>query len=146
MDTSVFGGVFDSEFTNASIEFFKEIRDGQFLLVTSAIVNEEINYALRKVQDFFTEQLAMAEIIEVNTEAVNLREAYLNAGILSKKYSNDALHVALASVTKCKIIVNWNFKHIVHFNKIPLYNAVNMLNSYNQIAIHSPLEVINYGE
>jgi len=42
--------------------------------------------------------------------------------------------------------VSWNFKHIVNFRKIPLFNAVNVLKGYRQIAIHSPLEVINYEE
>jgi len=42
------------------------------------------------------------------------------------------------------MIVMWNFKHIVHFKKIPLYNAINILKGYDQIAIYSPLEVINY--
>ena len=39
--------------------------------------------------------------------------------------------------------VSWNFQHIVHFQKIPQYNAVNALHGYNSIAIHSPREVIN---
>jgi len=77
---------------------------------------------------------------------LKLRVAYLKADIVTNKYSNDALHVALATVTNCKIIVSWNFKHIVHFKKIPLYNAVNILQGYEQIAIYSPLEVIRYEE
>jgi len=40
------------------------------------------------------------------------------------------------------MIVSWNFRHIVHYQKIPKYNAVNVLNGYAPIAIHSPLEVI----
>jgi hypothetical protein len=28
------------------------------------------------------------------------------------------------------MIISWNFKHIVHFQKIPKYNAVNALNGY----------------
>ena len=40
--------------------------------------------------------------------------------------------------------VSWNFKHIVHFDKIPKYNAVNVLNSYGHIGIYSLLEVIQY--
>jgi len=35
---------------------------------------------------------------------------------------------------------------IVHFQKIPLYNAVNTLRGYQQIAIFSPREVIQYEE
>ena len=90
--------------------------------------------------------MPIAEIIDVNLQALSLREAYLKAEILTPKYSNDALHVALATAANCKIIVSWNFKHIVHFKKIPLYNAVNILQGYNQIAIYSPLEVIKYEE
>jgi len=146
LDTSVFFVFFDDEFKEISQALFNEIREEQFSLVTSALVQEEINYAPQRVRDFFESQLPLAEIVEVNIEVIKLREGYLKAGILNKKYSNDALHVALASTANCKIITSWNFKHIVHFKKIPLYNAVNILHGYNQIAIHSPLEVIKYEE
>ncbi|MHC4542617.1 MAG: type II toxin-antitoxin system VapC family toxin, partial [Planctomycetota bacterium] len=56
----------------------------------------------------------------------------------------DALHVALATVSQSSLIVSWNFKHIVNFQKIPRYNAVNTLHGQNEIAIYSPLEVIEY--
>jgi len=52
------------------------------------------------------------------------------------------MHVALATVSNADLIVSWNFKHIVNFQKIPLYNAVNTLNRFGKIAIYSPLEVI----
>lgn len=39
------------------------------------------------------------------------------------------------------MIVSWNFKHIVHYKKIPLYNAVNTLQGFGPILIYSPLEV-----
>ena len=54
------------------------------------------------------------------------------------------MHVALATTAKCDLIVSWNFKHIVHFEKIPKYNAVNTLQGYGKIGIYSPLEVIAY--
>lgn len=37
-DTSVFGGVFDSEFQSASRTFFDQVRGGRFQHVTSALV------------------------------------------------------------------------------------------------------------
>jgi hypothetical protein len=40
------------------------------------------------------------------------------------------------------MIVSWNFKHIVHYEKIRGFNAVNQLEGYAPIEIHSPLEVI----
>ncbi len=63
---------------------------------------------------------------------------------MTPKSSDDALHVALATVSGCSLIVSWNFKHIVHFEKIPLYNAINAVNGFANIAIFSPLEVIKY--
>jgi hypothetical protein len=48
----------------------------------------------------------------------------------------------LATVSRCSIIVSWNFKHIVHFRKIPLYNAINLTRGYSTLAINSPSEVI----
>ena len=33
---------------------------------------------------------------------------------------------------------------IVHFDKIPLYNAVNVVEGYGPLGIHTPLEVISY--
>lgn len=144
VDTSVFGGVFDDEFKAESKKFFDEIRKKKFSLVTSAVVQAEIEPAVVKVKNLFDEMLDIAEIVDVSEEALNLRDAYLSAGILSLRYSDDALHVSLATVSNCSLIVSWNFKHIVHFEKIPLYNAINILHGYSQINIFSPLEVITY--
>ncbi|NOZ62712.1 MAG: type II toxin-antitoxin system VapC family toxin [Calditrichaeota bacterium] len=146
VDTSVFGGVFDPEFQNASQLFFNQVLEKKFSLVTSAVVREEVAYAPLEVQEFFDKYLPYAEIMDITKEVLDLREAYLKAGIVTEKYRNDALHVAIATITNCSIIISWNFKHIVHFKKIPLYNAVNILQGYNQISIYSPLEVIHYEE
>jgi hypothetical protein len=38
-----------------------------------------------------------------------------------------------------------NFKHIVRFDKIRLFNAANMEQGYKALAIHSPREVTSHG-
>ena len=141
-DTSVFGGVFDEGFEAPSQAFFDQVRNGRFHLVTSALVQEEIKPAPKYVQEFFDRTLPVVEVVEVSEETLRLRDAYLEAGIVSSQWSEDALHVALATVSGCSLIVIWNFKHIVHFEKIPLYNAVNVLKGYSNVGIFSPLEVI----
>lgn len=143
-DTSVLGGVFDDEFSKPSKAFFEQLKMGLFEVLISAVVLGEIEFAPQKVKDFFESTLPYVNVVDISEEALKLRNAYLDAKILPTKFSDDALHVALASVSECRIIVSWNFKHIVHFKKIPLYNAVNILNGYNQISIFSPLEVIKY--
>lgn len=141
-DTSVFGGVFDDDFDEASKTFFRQIRQGRFQLVVSPIVQEEIESAPDNVRQFFDEIAELTEFAEISEEALQLRKAYTDAGIVTPKSAADAFHVALATVSECKIIVSWNFRHIVHFQKIPLYQAVNKLKGYDEIRIHSPSEVI----
>ena len=111
-DTSVSGGVYDEEFETASLAFFGEVRAGKRQLVVSEIVRREIITAPEPVRLLFDERLADAEIAAVTPEALLLREAYLQAGILTPKWSDDALHVAVATVANCDVIVSWNFKHI----------------------------------
>ena len=143
-DTSIFGGAFDPEFSEASRTFFTEIDSGKFILVTSAVVEAEIEPAPQNVKKLFSQYVKLAEIADINSSIMDLRTEYISAGIVTKKSLDDALHVAIATVTNCDLIVSWNFKHIVHFDKIPKYNAVNILNGYKEIGIYSPLEVINY--
>lgn len=145
-DTSVFGGVFDEEFKTASKAFFAALKKGSFRLITSELVREEIQAAPQKVLKVFEEFLVIAEIAEITDAVLKLQQSYVQAGIISKKYSTDAMHVALATVSKADLIVSWNFKHIVNFQKIPLYNAVNTLNGFGKIAIFSPLEVTENGD
>ncbi len=141
-DTSVFGGVFDEEFDTASKVFFDAVKKGPFKLITSELVREEIQVGPQKVIDIFEEFLVIAEIAEITDNVLQLQQSYIQAGIVSQKYATDALHVALATASNADLIVSWNFKHIVNFQKIPLYNAVNTLKRFGKIAIFSPLEVI----
>lgn len=143
-DTSVFGGPFDEEFQTVSRTFFDQVRSGRFKLVTSALVQEEIEPAPTQVRALFDELLDIVDVVDVSEGALNLREAYLERGIVSPQWADDALHVAVATVAGCSLIVSWNFKHIVHFEKVPLYNEVNKLKGYGSIGIFSPLEVIQY--
>ena len=140
-----------SHYTTRSSEqpssiFFEQVKGGLFVLVTSAVVQDEMIAAPSTVCRFFEDMLALAEVTDIIASALELRDAYLNAKIVTPKYSADALHVALATVAGCPLIVSWNFQNIVHFQKIPLYNAINTLQGYQPIGIFSPREVIQYEE
>jgi predicted nucleic acid-binding protein len=141
-DTSVYGGVFDEEFARPSREFFDQVRAGRFHLVGSAVVQEELAVAPDRVKEFAAQIWPLVESAPGGEEALRLRRAYIEAGIVTRKSLADALHVALAVTSGCDLIVSWNFKHIVHFQKIPLYNQVNVRYGFPAIAVHSPMEVI----
>ena len=62
--------------------------------------------------------------------------------MLEPKSAADAEHIAAATVAGVDLMVSWNFKHIVHFDKIRGFEAVNLLQGYKPIRIHSPREVV----
>ena len=143
-DTSVFGGVFDDEFMVASRDFFNLVRRGQLELMVSDISRKEIASAPDQVQSFFEEMLPLLQVVAVDEEVLRLRDAYISAGIVGEKWADDAGHVAAATIGRADLIVSWNFRHIVHFDKIRQYNAISVLNGYREIDIRSPVEVIDY--
>ena len=143
-DTSVFGGVFDPEFSRPSKQFFGEVEAGTFILVTSAVVEAKIEPAPENIRLFYEKYAEKADIAIPNEATFELQIEYINSGIVTEKSLDDALHVAIATISECELIVSWNFKHIVHFDKILKYNAVNILKGHRQIGIYSPSEVIQY--
>jgi hypothetical protein len=142
-DTSVFGGYFDVEFSADTRKLFDEINSGRFILVVSATTlrelaraPDEVNRLLNEIPDDFVERISITE------EMQSLRDGYVRAEVVGSSSLLDAEHIAAATVADVNLIVSWNFKHIVHFEKIRGYHAVNLMRGYRQIPIHSPKEVI----
>ena len=146
VDTCVYGGVFDEEFDLVSRIFFQQVRDGRFLLVTSATVVDELADAPLRVRLLFDDLKVGAEMLEVGDEALRLQDAYLTAGILPSRRATDALHVALATVAACHVLVSWNFKHLVHVDLVSQYNVASTALGYRAVPICSPPEVIDYAK
>ena len=72
-DTSVFGGVYDDEFQQPSRTFFAQVKSGQFILVTSAVVQDEMVAAPSTVRHFFEDILGLAEVTDITVSALELR-------------------------------------------------------------------------
>ena len=80
--------------------------------------------------------------LELSSEAKQLAEAYINEKALGKASLNDAYHISLASVNRLDCLVSWNFKHIVNYDKIKLFNSINLKLGYPLIDIRTPLEFL----
>jgi predicted nucleic acid-binding protein len=145
LDTSVIGGCFDDEFKIWSNGLIQDISKGIFRGVTSDVVVAEIADSPEFVKEKYKEFLSYNPIfIEVNDETLDLLNEYLLHNILSTKYRNDMLHIAIATVNNIDILVSWNYKHIVRYDKIRQFNAVNIEQGYHSISIYSPREVSFY--
>ncbi len=142
LDTSVFGGVFDLEFAEASRRLFDQIGSGEILLLLGATTVEELAGAPENVQGFLASlDPSRILICPTSPQVVILRDAYLAAKVLTAKWTDDATHVAAATVHGAHILVSWNFKHLVHWERERGFNSVNLRLGYQQISIRSPLEL-----
>lgn len=147
IDTSVFGGCFDPEFAPWSLALMEDFRHQRLVPVISDVVAAEIVDAPASVQQLYAEILAyVPEVIGVSSEALQLADTYQQRNILTPKFYDDGLHIALATIAEVDVLVSWNFRHIVHYQKIRLFNAVNLEAGYKPLAIYSPREVASYDE
>jgi len=146
LDTSVIGGCFDHEFEEWSNALMEDFRNGRYYAVVSSVVSKEIDLAPNFVRDLYAEILALpAEVVQVDEETLTLVEQYIEHSVLSERFMDDMLHIALATISEVDVLVIWNFKHIVRLDKIRVFNAVNMEQGYKPLTIYSPREVVSYG-
>jgi len=139
-DTSVFGGCFDAEFAAESERFFRLVRAGQVKILVSEAVVRELAKATR-VRELLNPLPSDSTVrVGLTRDVIDLRNAYLAAGILDPQSTDDATHVA-ATVARADAIVSWNFKHIVRIDKMRAYNRVNLQTGFGLLSIVSPQEV-----
>ena len=147
IDTSVIGGYFDDEFKESTGRFFERIFDRDFSVYFSSINDAELTLAPQHIRELKDRIPADCyRYVELNQESKDLAGAYIMEKALGQASYNDAYHIAIASVNRLDVLVSWNFKHIVNYDKIKLFNSINLKLGYPLIDIRTPLELIKYGD
>ncbi len=143
IDTSVIGGVFDSEFEEHSTILMEKVKLGQIKAVISEVTESEIMKARQEIRDFYTSlPKDSIEFVEITKDSVFLADNYIQEKVVGKTSRNDCLHIGIATVNRVDILVSWNFKHIVNIYRIRGYNAVNLKHGYPTLEIRSPKEIV----
>ena len=143
IDTSVLGGYYDAEFDVSTRQLFKRIANKDFDIYFSEVNETELINAPQRVKE--VKNLIPADCfhyIEMTDETKELATLYIKEKALGKASRNDAYHIALVSVNRLDCLISWNFKHIVNFDKIKKFNAVNLRFGYPIIDIRSPFEFL----
>ena len=142
-DTSVLGGCFDDEFNEWSKQLIEDFIDGSKIVVISDLTLKELEQAPDDVRNIINKiPNSNTEFVILEDESKALAEKYILEDIVTRQYIVDAQHIAMATISKVDILVSWNFKHIVNFNRIRLYNSVNLKYGYSMIEIRSPREIL----
>jgi len=143
IDTSVIGGYYDAPLQEATRQLFERIADEEFDVYFSEINDAELMNAPQQVKE--VKNLIPSDCfhyIEMTDDVKALALLYIKEKALGEASRNDAYHIALASINRVDYLISWNFKHIVNYNKIKMFNAINMRFGYPLIDICSPLEFL----
>jgi len=129
----------------STLELWKEIKQNKYDVYISDMVVSELFDCQEPKRSTMFRYLAEIDYTELvlSDETKELADKYINEGIIPMKNKEDAMHIAVASINVCDIIVSWNFKHMVKFKTIRGVNAMNKYMGYsNEIEILSPDSII----
>ncbi len=143
VDTSVWGGHEDKEFSEWTIPFIEQARIGKFRLVLSDVTIGELQKAPKKVRGLPTTiPPEFIDLVSITEEQLALADKYVEEGALTPKYHSDAQHIAISTILKVASLVSWNFRHMVNFFRIRQYNSINLKYGYSTIDIRTLKEII----
>ena len=127
-----------------TLEFWKSIIKGEYEAYISELVIAEFNNCPEPKKANIEKMLQQAPLLEleIDDEVTVLANRYMVEGLFPVKYRDDAIHIALASVYGCNVVVSWNFKHMVKIKTIIGVNGINKLMGYADIEIVTPEVVI----
>ncbi len=112
----------------------------QYELYTSVVTIEEID----RLQNIEKREMIKSiildynvKILELSDQSIKLSNEYIKNGAIPKTETEDARHVAIASVNCIDLFASWNFKHLVSANPIKKIHEINNKLDYNTIEIGS---------
>ncbi|MCL1856349.1 MAG: hypothetical protein FWF84_01715 [Kiritimatiellaeota bacterium] len=147
LETTLFNYYFDTDRDAHAdtVTLFKEIAAGKYEAYTSSAVIDELEQAPAEKSAAMQALVGKYNItnLQVTEEVRRLANLYVSAGIIPLKYETDSVHIAVATINELDTIVSLNFRHIVKLKTMQMTNAVNILNGYCSIEIHSPMEVLD---
>lgn len=128
LETSVVGAYLDNTDTfrrDLTIRWF-EHELAEYSAFTSILVQRELERIAEPHRTGYLNLIRPLPRLALTEETAILAEGYISRGIFHRKYTADALHVALASIHKIDYLVTWNFGHIANVRKqarIRLFNT-----------------------
>jgi len=144
LDTSVPSAYFDErtkERREATIKFWNTVIPDYQVYISEITLAELENTRNKTLKSRLKNLVEGFKILKSNEAVKSLAQAYIVHNIVSEKYFDDALHVAIASFYDIAYLVSWNFEHLVKVKTRKLVNSVNVLNGYGNIEIISPQEL-----
>ena len=144
LDTSVISALFDTrnpERQDLTKNFIENI--GDYECYISEVVLAEINdIRYKSLKEKLRNAVINYIVLEINEENRKLANRYVENNVFPVKYSEDALHIAIATLNKIDYLLSWNFRHIVKIKTRKIINEVNLSIGYSKLKIITPAELL----
>ena len=86
------------------------------------------------------------EVLVIDEEAINLAAKIKSEANLPDKATEDALHIALATVNEMDYLLTWNCKHIANAVIVPKIENICLAAGYKCSKICTPQELMGVEE
>jgi len=144
LDTSVPSAYYDKrakERKDATIKFWKEALPHYQVYVSEITVKELDDSKDENLRKRLRRLIKGFKILKSNKKIRDLARVYIERGVFSERYVDDALHVAITTFYEISYLVSWNFEHLVKVKTRKWVNSVNTLEGFTEIEIVSPQEL-----
>ncbi|MGK7933374.1 MAG: type II toxin-antitoxin system VapC family toxin [Microcystaceae cyanobacterium] len=129
--------------TNAAItQTWWDTRREQFSLFISEVVLEEIGRGDAEIATKRYELIHDLPLLEINDAVQELARQFLIQSNLPPKASDDALHIALATVYRLNYLLTWNCRHIANAQIQKKLSQISDQSGYELPTICTPYELI----
>jgi len=122
-------------------EWWQERRPS-FDVYISQLVEQEISSGDAEAVAKRQQALTDCFLLDITPEAVKLAERLIEQNAIPKQAAEDALHIAVATVSGMDYLLTWNFKHIANAAMRANVELVCRLNGYEPPVICSPMELM----
>jgi len=131
-----------------TLKLWEDIKADLYDVCISDLTIAELDQCVEPKRSEMLSSLLDIDYIELEQDerARQLSQLYFEVGGLPSKSKEDAMHIAIASVNDCDIVLSWNFKHIVNLRAMTAVEDVNIRKRYKNIRILSPTMLLDWGE
>ena len=151
LDTSVISDLYAPDMPEREADtkrLWDDIKAGKYDVVFSDLMLIEVNKCAEPKRSFIQDCISNVHYEEAFTSAESRRlsSLYLERGGLPPKSRDDALHIAIATVSNCDILLSWNFRHIVNLRAMTAVEAVNIQECFRTPRILPPISLLEKEE
>lgn len=113
-----------------------------YQLVSSVAVIEELQRGKHPLQKEKLAMITSLPLLEITPRVLDVVDAYIANRVMPADPRGDALHLALASVAKCDMLLSWNCRHIVNPRKEEHIGALNTKMRLHIPRLFTPFELL----